>query len=524
MRQGFLHRFMWTLWSVLGLLWEVVAGVFGVPLGSPTHSVLAKRARAARTYEEWIVIARRLDDLNGFQAWRLREEPRYMNSEGLFGRIGLLTALKREGNAELLLAALSTGLQRTVFGITNPNLYRYLSGTKAVIEAYNSLLVYLIQKLARDTAVEARKKYFTLAQMARVYGSTALVFNGGMLMGRFHVGAAKALWNANLLPRFFCGGRAGAIVAAFLCCRRNLSELFEMEESEFAVFSEATFGLFDWRWHRFWHAGHFLNIHVLVDFLRKHLGDLTFLEAYQLTGRVLNIEYTPETPGGTHTTAPPLRILNYLTAPSVLVYSAVAASFASMPLFFERYPLLARDLNDCVVPYDPPVMGCVGRRSDGNIDGLERLRELFHIKCFIVSECSASHLPFLRLAGRTSLPARLGHAVSEEWWRLAAFVVSFTPLQQYVWDFLSDVKMDADDVIKVFPATSLSDVLASVQFQPPPMQVFQEHILRGERELWPVLERIREQLAAELVLDDVLNELRHGDCAVSTEDEDLYTG
>ncbi|RNF00781.1 patatin family phospholipase [Trypanosoma rangeli] len=523
MSQGLLHRCIWVLWSVLYLLWEVFAGIFGIPLGSPTHLVLTKRARAARTYEEWIIIARQLDNLNGFQAWRLREEPGYMNFHGLFARIGLLTALKREGDVEALLTVL-TSLQRSVFGITNPNLYRYLSGTKAVIEAYNSLLVYLIQKLAHDTTVDSRKKYSTLVQAARVYGRTTLVFHGDMLMGRFHLGAAKTLWKANLLPQLFCGGGTGALVAAFLCCKRNLTELFEMEDAEFDVFSNKVFGLFDWSWQRFWDVGHFLNIHVLVEFVQEHVGDLTFLEAYRLTGRVLNIEYTPETLGSIYTTSPPLRLLNYLTAPSVLVYSAVAASFASMPILFERYPLLAKDLNGSVVPYDPPVMGCVGRRSDGKIDSFERLRELFHIKCFIVSECSVSQLLFLQLAGRTSLPARLCHAVLQEWWRLASFVVYFTPWQKYVWDFLSEGEMGVGDVIKVFPTASLSDVVAFFQAQPPFIQVFREDILRGEMQFWPVLERIREQLAAELVLNDVLNELRHGDEALFVEDEGPYTG
>ncbi|EAN85432.1 hypothetical protein C3747_63g123 [Trypanosoma cruzi] len=522
--RGFLHSLICILRIALDLLCEVAAGVFGIPLGSPTQLVLKKKAQAARTYDEWIIIARQLDELDGFQAWRLKGESRFMNFDGLVGRIGLLTTLKRKGDAEVLLAVLSTGLQRSVFGITNPNLYRYLSGTKAVIEAYNSLLVYLIQKLARDTSVDARKRYSTFMDVARVYGSTALVFHGDMMLGQFHFGAAKALWKANLLPRFFYGGKTGALVSAFLCCKRNLAEVFDVDEAAFSTFSKATLGLFDWRWQRLWNEGYFFNIHVLVNFMREHLGDLTFLEAYQLTGRVLNIEYTPEAVGVSHKRAPLVRLLNYLTAPSVLVYSAVAASFASMPHFFERYPLLAKDLNGCVVPYDPPVMGCVGKRSDGKVDGLERLRQLFHIKCFIVSECSFSQLPFLRLAGRTSLPARVWQAFSQEWWHLCLFFVSFMPFQKYLWAFLSNGDIDAEDVIKVFPAASFSDFITSFQLQPFSLKEFQEHVLRGERGLWPFLERIREQLAAEFALNDALMQLRHMDGALSVEDENPYSG
>ncbi|KEG08768.1 patatin family phospholipase [Trypanosoma grayi] len=485
------------------------------------QSALKKKAKAATTYSEWVAIARQLDDLEGFQSWRLEEEPRYMNSEGLVGHIQLLIDAKKKGDTETLLSVLSTGLHRSAYGILNPNLYVYRSGTKAVIETYNSLLVYLIRSLARDTSVTAYTRYATLLELSRVCSNTALVFNGGMVLGPFHVGVAKALWKANLLPRIFYGGRTGSVVAALLCCKKDLSEVFEVDNLNYPAFSGKDVGALQRRSVRFWMEGHLMDIAVLAQFIKDNVGDLTFLEAYNLTGRVLNIEFTPDTDDANCTAAPPVRLLNYLTAPNVLVYSAAAASFASSPLFFGRYPLMAKDLAGRIVRYDPPVMGAVGRRADGKIDGLKRLRELFHIKCFIVSECSATRLPFLRLSGRTSLLARLGHAISEEWWRFVSFIISFTPLKKYIWVLFSNDDSDADDVIKLFPASSWTDI-AGV-FNLPTMRQIHECVLRGERQVWPSLKRIQEHVAPELALNDALSELSRADPKISWENDNPYS-
>lgn len=54
-------------------------------------------------------------------------------------------------------------------------------------------------------------------------------------------------------------------------------------------------------------------------------GDTTFAEAYQRTGRILNITTTPSSRSGA-----PSPLLNYLTAPNVVIWSAILAS-CSLP-------------------------------------------------------------------------------------------------------------------------------------------------------------------------------------------------
>ena len=63
---------------------------------------------------------------------------------------------------------------------------------------------------------------------------------------------------------------------------------------------------------------------------------MTFREAYERTGRILNISVTPRSKTEYPT------ILNYLTAPHVLIWSACLASCA-IPLVFESVVLMAKD-------------------------------------------------------------------------------------------------------------------------------------------------------------------------------------
>ena len=73
-----------------------------------------------------------------------------------------------------------------------------------------------------------------------------------------------------------------------------------------------------------WTRGVIFDIKVLERFVHHNIGDVTFLEAYRRTRRVLNITVTSSVDFGGDNS----RLLNYLTAPNVLIYSAVLASCA----------------------------------------------------------------------------------------------------------------------------------------------------------------------------------------------------
>lgn len=70
-------------------------------------------------------------------------------------------------------------------------------------------------------------------------------------------------------------------------------------------------------------------------------GEMTFLEAYEKTGHTLCISLST-----THSASPPI-LLNHITAPGILIYSAIVAS-ASAPSFLPPAHLVAKNPDGAV--------------------------------------------------------------------------------------------------------------------------------------------------------------------------------
>ncbi len=69
-------------------------------------------------------------------------------------------------------------------------------------------------------------------------------------------------------------------------------------------------------------------------FSKPLISVVIFQEAFDYSGRILNIIVSPK-----NNLTDPTRLLNYLTAPHVLVWSAVVCS-CSVPGVFDASPLL----------------------------------------------------------------------------------------------------------------------------------------------------------------------------------------
>lgn len=138
---------------------------------------------------------------------------------------------------------------------------------------------------------------------------------------------AKVLLESNLLPRIICGSSVGSIVGAILGCYTTeelINWIKHVEDIDLQFFSSSSVRQFVGS---LLMKGHMHDADHLCLKLENLLGDLTFLEAYEKTGRVLNVVVC-----SANADEPP-RVLNYLTAPQVLVWSAVAASSAFPGLF-----------------------------------------------------------------------------------------------------------------------------------------------------------------------------------------------
>lgn len=165
---------------------------------------------------------------------------------------------------------------------------------------------------------------------------------------------------------------------------------------------------------------------VFVERLKRLYGaDLTFADAYAVSGRILNVSVC-----AADTREPP-RVLNYLSAPSVLVWSAVACSSA-FPWLFAPRELLARDPHGATVP-----LGAVGggggaalprRWRDGSLEldlPMRELGETFNVNYSIVSQANPWLLPVI--AAQRLLPAGLGRALETEFKHRCGQALTFFP-------------------------------------------------------------------------------------------------
>lgn len=78
--------------------------------------------------------------------------------------------------------------------------------------------------------------------------------------------------------------------------------------------------------------------------VRANISDITFQEAFDKTGRILNITVTGK---GQHTQP---RLLNYITAPHVIIWSAVACS-CSIPFIYGPSNLKCKNEKGEIVDY-----------------------------------------------------------------------------------------------------------------------------------------------------------------------------
>lgn len=320
----------------------------------------------------------------------------------------LRKVLKAPGDVHAAMYTLRGGglLARDAHGMASPRLHeRARVHVPKVVDAYLQAALDAID-LVRDgidenAPADARLAFFNECRHA--HGRTALLLSGGAGLGAYHLGVVSALREASMLPRVISGASAGSIVAATVCCRRD-DELGSMlraigvnDEDEAvdyhagtsqadAVSGDPIFRLDFFRWRvsttdedrdqgeeeeigdqdevdesRIFDgedeedllppppsnlASELMSGDHLAEVIRSNVGgDLTFQEAFDATGKILNIPVREHDSTGRHgrvkASAEP-RLLNYLTAPHVVVWSAARASCA-VPGVFMPSPLFVRD-------------------------------------------------------------------------------------------------------------------------------------------------------------------------------------
>ncbi len=246
-------------------------------------------------------------------------------------RVRRLEEARVNCDIERMLHLIRTEFSRHLGDMSNLLLYKHSHvGTKRLIDRYISTALGTIEALldisAKSQCSRDESLYIwdQLDSARRAFGRSALLLSGGATFGMSHIGVLKALWEAGVLPKVISGASAGSIVCAVFCSHRDdeMPEILKnFGNGNFAVFEKegangGLIGLFS-RLNRFLTYGSMFDISHLQGVMKELLGDLTFEEARNKSGRVLNICVSSanlfELP----------RLLNYVTAPNVLIWSAV---------------------------------------------------------------------------------------------------------------------------------------------------------------------------------------------------------
>ncbi|EKX49043.1 hypothetical protein GUITHDRAFT_50638, partial [Guillardia theta CCMP2712] len=356
-----------------------------------------KRLEEAKSYEEWLAAATKLDELQGAEAWKRDPSSSLYDSRLIQERLSEMLRLEAKADYSSIVFWLRSGLTRNLGGTGNEGLYNQTYvGTKRLIERHNEELVRMMLGICEckeeELSLQEKLDFFTESRHA--LGKTALLLSGGASLGMYHFGVVRALFMQGLLPRVMSGSSAGAIVLAIIGVRTSeeLAELFgegmELIRREIRLDFFAGRGNMSERLRKILSKGVLMDVENLQEVLRHDIGDLTFAEAFERTGRIINISVSP----GNNFEHP--RLLNYLTAPHVLVWSAASASCA-LPGLFESVELVAKNAKGEQVSYHISSV----RWTDGSLQSdlpINRLKELFNVNYVIVSQTNPHAIPFVQ--------------------------------------------------------------------------------------------------------------------------------
>lgn len=478
---------------------------------------------------DWDDAARELDHIEGNDEWKADSTTGDYSPDLIEMRLRELDEARTNCDIRTMLHLVRTSLSRDLGNMGNIDLYRHsYVGTKRLIERYVDSAVKTIEALVEKSTYAvplgiSNKSLLEGALYARQsFGRSALLLSGGATFGMAHIGVLKAMFEADMLPRIVSGASAGSIVSSVLCTRTDdeiPAALDRFPHGDLAVFDDESNedGVAD-HIRRLLTEGSWSDIKRLIRVMRGMLGDITFQEAYNRTRRICNICVSSpsiyELP----------RLLNYVTAPNVMIWSAVAAS-CSVPLVFSAASLLVKDpITGEHRPWNPTPE----RWIDGSVDNdlpMTRLAEMFNVNHFIVSQVNPHVVPFLAKddfldPSKRATDLHQSQSVGEatDWVQTLTTLAKDEALHRL--HFLTELgifpnlctklrsilsqKYSGD--ITIVPEISPSDLPRILKN--PTSEFMMRNCLVGEKATWPKLSRIRDRCAIELALDRAVHALR----------------
>lgn len=237
------------------------------------------------------------------------------------------------------------------------------------------------------------------------FGRTALCLSGGAAFAYYHFGVIKALLEADQMPDVITGTSGGALVAALVATRTNdeLEQLLVPALAHKLTACRESISTWLPRW---WKTGARFDS---VDWARQMgwwaRGSTTFREAYERTGRILNVSCVPADPHS------PTILCNYLTSPDCVIWSAVLAS-AAVPGIQNPVVLMMKNGDGSLSPYS------FGHKwKDGSLRTdipIKALNLHFNVNFTIVSQVNP-HISLFFFSSRGTVGSPVTHRKGRGW-------------------------------------------------------------------------------------------------------------
>ena len=464
-----------------------------------------QQMRRADNYRQWKSAAIRYDKKHRYDRWKKKEYSSRYDFAAIKLRLAKLRKLRAAKDNHGLLFTLNEGVHGNLDGMGRPALYRKARfGTKKLITDYVNEVVLTLNYLASDRVddIDFEEKLDFFQRASHCYGRSALLMSGAGSLLYYHLGVVKALWNEGILPSIMSGSSGGAFIAALAGTRSNseMADLFAPDflEAEAAKEVEGPLSrLASFKPLR-------MNADEVWQAIERLLPDMTFQEAYEHSGRHINISVAPVE---RHQAS---RLLNAISSPNVMVREAVLASCA-VPGVYPPVKLAARNSAGARQPY-------LKRRRwvEGSVAEdlpIKRLSRLYGVNHSIVSQTNPLVLPFIsEFKGRQTtwdILRDTGLRTVKDWSLASARLVQKPLGQQFFLNRLintygSVISQTYTGDINILPSTRSFNPLRL--HAPRTQREILDLVKMGERSTWPAVEKIRTQTRISRALDVILEQ------------------
>lgn len=505
----------------LGYLYSLLKRTLSWGSADPLDQVieeLHQKQADAITYEDWLDASLKLDVLEGNDAWKDVTESDLYDYEAVATQLSRLRTFRENKDYHQILYSVRTCWKRDFAGINNEMLYKKSHvGTKRLISEYIDECVRCLESLvSEDCPLDDEYVLEVLLESKRNYGRGAITMSGGGTFGLIGIGVFSTLLERDLFPKIVSGSSCGSIVSAIMCSKTSdeikqiLSGLFDRTFEVFNVESDPD--TFYTHLSRLLKYGVWFDSKYLQQTMKGFLGNITFREAYNKTGRILNITVSSATIHDQPT------LLNYLTAPNVLIWSAVCAS-CSLPVVFASSTIFEKDVETGEInEWSNPSLKFV----DGSLNSdlpISRLSEMFNVNHTIACQVNPHIAPLVKLSSE----CRELHNNGSIWnMKLIFFNLSSIlslELSHYC-DILNELGIMSNLATKlrqmitqyysgditILPELKMGDQSKTL-VNPTPTFIW-KCILEGARATWPKLSMIKDQYTVEFAMDKYISVLR----------------